>query len=68
MVCGLYLCRYLSVLGGPIGLVHGSMQHNFIDWEGGAAIARALQHVPLLTQLEYVVGEGASPEAAGCVG
>jgi hypothetical protein len=50
------------------GCVHGSLGGNRICDEGCAAIAGALRHVPLLTQLEYVVGEGASHEAAGCVG
>ncbi len=50
------------------GCVHGSLDSNYIGPEGGAAIAGALRHVPSLTQLEYVVGEGASLEAAGCVG
>ncbi len=50
------------------GCVHGSLEANEIGPEGGAAIAEALRHVPLLTQLVYVVGEGASHDAAGCVG
>jgi hypothetical protein len=50
------------------GCVHGSLGSNGIGDEGGAAIAGALRHVPSLTQLVYVVGEGASAEAAGCVG
>jgi hypothetical protein len=50
------------------GGVHGSLGGNVIDPEGGTAIAGALRHVPSLTQLEYVVGEGASYEAVGCVG
>ncbi len=50
------------------GCVYGSLGGNDIGDEGGAAIAGALRHVPLLTQLQYVVGEGASHEAAGCVG
>ncbi len=50
------------------GCVHGSLGLNHIGDEGGAAIAGALRHVPSLTQLVYVVGEGASPKAAGCVG
>ncbi len=50
------------------GGVHGSVWNNSIGPEGGAAIAGALQHVPLLKWLEYVVGEGASHEAVGCVG
>ncbi len=50
------------------GCVHGSLGSNYIGDEGGAAIAGALRHVPSLRQLEYVVGEGASLEAAGCVG
>ncbi len=50
------------------GCVHGSLYFNEIRLEGGAAIAGALRHVPSLTQLKYVVGEGASAEAAGCVG
>ncbi len=50
------------------GCVHGSLLNNSIGGEGGAAIAGALRHVPSLTQLKYVVGEGASHEAAGCVG
>ncbi len=53
------------------GCVHCSLGYNNIGPEGGAAIARALRHVPSLTQLQYVVGEGASHdashEAAGCV-
>ena len=47
------------------GCVHGSLGGNDIGPEGGAAIAGALRHVPQLTQLEYVVGEGGSHEAAG---
>ncbi len=35
---------------------------------GGVAIAGALRHVPLLTELQYVVGEEARHEAVGCVG
>jgi hypothetical protein len=50
------------------GCVHGSLGYNVIGPKGGAAIAGALRHVPLLTQLEYVVGEGASHDASGCVG
>ncbi len=50
------------------GCVHSSLGGNDIGPEGGAAIAGALRHVPVLTQLEYVAGEGASHEAAGCVG
>ncbi len=50
------------------GCVHGSLGRNRIGDEGGAALAGALQHVPLLTLLQYVVGEGASHETAGCVG
>ncbi len=50
------------------GYVHGSLIDNDIGDEGGAAIAGALRHVPSLTQLQYVVGEGASHEAVGCVG
>jgi hypothetical protein len=50
------------------GCVHGSLSGNDIGDEGGAAIAVALRHVPSLTKLKYVVGEGASHEAAGCVG
>jgi hypothetical protein len=50
------------------GCVHGSLWNNRIGDEGGAAIAGALRHVPLLTHLKYVVGEGASHEVAGCVG
>jgi hypothetical protein len=49
------------------GCVHGSLGWNSIGREGCAAIAGALRHVPSLTQLKYVVGEGASHEAAGCV-
>ncbi len=49
------------------GCVHGSLESNDIGDEGGTAIAGALRHVPSLTQLEYVVGEGASHEVAGCV-
>jgi hypothetical protein len=45
-----------------------SLHDNDIGDAGGAAIAGALRHVPLLTQLEYVVDEDASHEAAGCVG
>jgi hypothetical protein len=56
--------RVLAVVRGG---VHGSLNSNDIGPEGGAAIAGALRHVPLLTQLQYVVGEGASHEAAGCV-
>ncbi len=41
------------------GRVHGSLVCNGIGPEAGAAIAGALRHVPLLTQLEYVVGDGA---------
>jgi hypothetical protein len=47
--------------------VHGSLGGNGIGPEGSAAIVGALRHVPSLTQLQYVVGEGASHEAAGCV-
>jgi hypothetical protein len=50
------------------GFVHGSLGGNNIGPEGGAAIAGALPHVPSLSQLVYVVGEGASHEVAGCVG
>ncbi len=50
------------------GFVHGSLGGNNIGPEGGAAIAGALPHVSLLTQLGYVVGELASHEVAGCVG
>ncbi len=50
------------------GCVHGSLGWNGIGDVGGAAIAGALRHVPSLRQLEYVVGEGASHEVAGCVG
>ena len=50
------------------GCVLGSLRWNKIGPEGGVAIAGALRHVPSLTQLEYVVGEGASYEAVGCVG
>ncbi len=50
------------------GCVHGRLVGNHIGDEGGVAIAGALQHVPLLTELGYVVGEGASHEAVGCVG
>ncbi len=50
------------------GCVHGSLGDNNIGPESGAAIAGALRHVPLLRKLEYVVGEGASHEAVGCVG
>ena len=50
------------------GCGHGSLDSNAIGPESGAAIAGALRHVPSLTQLEYVVGEGASYEAVGCVG
>jgi hypothetical protein len=53
---------------GGLCALHGSLYNNYIGPEGGAAIAGALRHVPLLTQLQYVVGEGASHEAAGCVG
>ncbi len=35
---------------------------------GGVAIAGALQHVPSLTVLEYVVGEGGSGVVVGCSG
>jgi hypothetical protein len=49
------------------GCVHGSLGLNDIGPEGCAAIAGALRHVPSLTQLQYVVGEGASHGAAGCV-
>ncbi len=58
----------MSVLAVVRGCVHGSLNSNDIGPEGCAAIAGALLHVPLLTQLEYVVGEGASHEAAGCGG
>ena len=58
----------MSVLAVVRGCVHGSLALNHIGPEGGAAIAGALRHVPSLTELEYVVGEGASHEAAGCVG
>ncbi len=51
-----------------VGCVHDSLRGNGIGNEGGAAIAGALRHVPSLTQLEYVVVEGASHEAVGCVG
>ncbi len=47
--------------------VHGSLSWNGIGPVGGAAIAGALLFVPSLTQLMYVVGEGASHEAVGCV-
>ncbi len=50
------------------GCVHGSLGGNGIGDEGCVAIARVLRHVPSLTQLKYVVGEGAGQEAAGCVG
>ena len=50
------------------GCVHGSLGLNAIGPEGSAVIVGALLHVSLLTRLEYVVGEGASHEAAGCVG
>ena len=56
------------VLAVVRGCAHGSLGSNGIGREGCAAIAGALRHVPLLTQLQYVVGEGASHEAAGCVG
>ncbi len=48
--------------------VHGSLGSNEIGDVGSAAIAGALQHVPSLRQLEYVVGEGARHEVVGCVG
>ncbi len=51
-----------------LGCVHGSLDDNGIGPECGAAIAGALRHVPSLTHLEYVVGEGASHEAVGCKG
>jgi hypothetical protein len=50
------------------GCAHGRLGSNDIGDEGCAAIAGALRHVPLLTQLQYVVGEGVSHEAVGCVG
>jgi hypothetical protein len=58
----------MSVLAVVRGCVRGSLGSNDIRGEGSAAIAGALRHVPSLTQLEYVVGEGASHEAASCVG
>jgi hypothetical protein len=51
--------------GCCVGCVHGSLGYNYIGDEGGAAIVGALRHVPLLTHLKYVVGEGASHEAVG---
>jgi hypothetical protein len=51
-----------------VGVLRGSLYNNRIGPEGGAAIAGALRLVPSLTQLKYVVGEGTSHEAAGCVG
>jgi hypothetical protein len=47
------------------GCVHGSLDDNQVGRKGGAAIAGALQYVPSLTQLVYVVGEGARCKAAG---
>ncbi len=44
------------------------VENSQLGRRGGVAIAGALRHVPLLTKLEYVVGEGASHEAVGCVG
>jgi hypothetical protein len=58
----------MSVLAVVRWCVHGSLRWNEIGPEGGTAIAGALRHVPSLTQLKYVVGEGASHEASGCVG
>ncbi len=58
----------MSVLAAVRGCVHGSLRDNNIGPEGGAAIAGALRHVPSLTQLVYVVGEGASHEVVGCEG
>jgi hypothetical protein len=55
------------VLGVVRVCVHDRLRSNHIGPEGGAAIAGALRHVPSLTELKYVVGEGASHEAAGCV-
>ena len=39
-----------------VGVLRGSLRNSNIGPEGGAAIAGALRHVPLLTELEYVVG------------
>ncbi len=58
----------MRVLAVVRGCVHGSLWSNGIGPEGGAAIAGALQRVPSLTQLQYVVGTGASREVTGCVG
>ena len=55
-------------MGVVRGCVLGSLDESNMGPEGGAAIAGALRNVPSLTKLKYVVGEGASQEAAGCVG
>ncbi len=70
-LCALSMCIACGglgdewVLGVVGGCEHGSLGRNGIGNEGCAAIAGALRHVPSLTQLEYVVGEGASHEVAG---
>jgi hypothetical protein len=58
--------------GGWVGMiVCCRLQADFIPdssqlgRRGGVAIAGALQHVPSLTVLEYVVGEGGSGVALG---
>ncbi len=38
----------------------GNAENTKLGQTGGVAIAGALQHVPSLTVLEYVVGEGGS--------
>ncbi len=43
-------------MGVVRGCVHGSLDSNKIGPEGGAAIAGALRHVPLMAQLKFVVG------------
>ncbi len=66
MLCGGF--GYELALAAVRGCVCDSLGSNGIGDEGGAAIAGALRHVPLLTELQYVVGEGASHEVTGCVG
>ncbi len=44
------------------------VENSKLGQSGGVAIAGALQHLPSLTVLECVVGEGANGVVVGCSG
>jgi hypothetical protein len=67
--------RRVGDYGGWLGVIvccrlqgRSFVENTQLGKTGGVAIAGALQHVPSLTVLEYVVGEGASGVVAGCSG